>query len=156
MRDDAFYRYIYKSNHGYIINKNNECYGWYTDLPPALYDRDRLEQVDWDIQTWTELIDVPNPYERMELPPFEHTAMYITKVYGDYVISNHGKHIAVFHDEDEARDYAMSKGYNMYHRKPKFRVQKRLNGKLKFYGDFKTFEEAVERRDELIRCDWNE
>lgn len=153
LKDDAFYRYIYKANGGYIISKNNEHYGWYDDLPTALYDRDRLEQVDWDIQTWTELIEVPNPYEYMELPPFGHEAKYITKLYGDYIIQDHGKHIAVFHDEDKARAYAKENGYQVYFRKPKYRIQKRVNGKL-LTIDCPSFDEALEKRDELIKKEW--
>lgn len=66
-----FYRYIYKEQKGYRIRYNGEHYGYYTDLADALYDRDRLEAVDWDIQTWTELPETPNHYKAMELPEFD-------------------------------------------------------------------------------------
>lgn len=81
MKNKLFYRYINKHGKGYQIRKDGEHYGWYEDLPDCLYDRDRLEQCDWDIQTWTELPEVPNPYKHMELPPFEkRKASYITHI----------------------------------------------------------------------------
>lgn len=35
-----------------------------------------------------------------------------------------------------------------------FRIQKKVNGKLKHFGHFKTLEEALNRRDELIKNNW--
>ena len=71
MMTKRFYRYIYKEQKGYRIRYKGEHYGYYTDLANALYDRDRLEAVDWDIQTWTELPETPNHYKAMELPEFD-------------------------------------------------------------------------------------
>ena len=115
MKDKAFYRYIYRHGLGYRILKDNEHFGWYDRIEDALYDRDRLEQVDWDIQTWTELPETPNPYEHMNLPPYEESkSTYIT------------------------------------HIPEKWRVQKRIDGKMSYFGSYDTFEEAEKRRNELI------
>ena len=67
MRSDL-YRYVYKCNHGWIIQKNHEHYGWYDKLEDALYERDRLEQVDWDLGEWVYLKDTENPYKYTKLP----------------------------------------------------------------------------------------
>ena len=110
----TFYRYIYKRNNGYQIEYQHEHYGWYDDLATALYDRDRLEQVDWDMSVFVELPELPvNPYEHMRLPPFEKNGEHIVCIPAHY------------------------------------RIQRRVNGKMKYYGTFKTLDEAREHRDYL-------
>lgn len=37
----------------------------------------------------------------------------------------------------------------------RFRIIKRINGKPKHFGNYETLEEALDKRDELIRNDWN-
>ena len=64
-----FYRYIYEVHNGYRIKKDGVHYGWYEDLADALYDRDTLEECNWDIEEWVWLPDTPNKYKKMELPP---------------------------------------------------------------------------------------
>ena len=118
MKDEAFYRYIYRQGDGYCIKKNNEYYGEYDKLEEALFDRDRLIQTNWDVSLWLELPDMPNPYYHIELPPFNHDMTGITRV---------------------------SKPY---------RVQKRINGKVKYFGAYATYDEAKQRRDELISNNW--
>lgn len=78
VKDKLFYRYITKRGNGYQVRKDGEHYGWYPDLPTALFDRDRLEQCDWNMSVFVELPEIPNPYEHMRLPPFEHKKEYIT------------------------------------------------------------------------------
>ena len=52
-----------------MIEKNHIHYGWYTDIRWALYDRDRLIEVDWDLGEWVYLPERENKYLHMELPP---------------------------------------------------------------------------------------
>jgi hypothetical protein len=117
MKDKLFYRYIYKQGNGYRIIKDNEHWGWYDDLRLALFDRDMLEQVEWDMVEFLEIPDtIPNPYLHMELPPFEERkATYIQ------------------------------------HLPEKWRVQKRIKGKLSYFGTFDTEEEAIRHRDKLLK-----
>ena len=68
----SFYRYIYKKNNGYVIEKNHVHYGWYEDLRDALHDRDLLEECDWDLGEWVYL-ERENKYKYMNLPPFDTT-----------------------------------------------------------------------------------
>ena len=110
-----FYRNITRRGNGYQIRYDGEHYGWYPDLPTALYDRDRLEHCDWNMSVFVELPEVPNPYEWMELPPFdERKATYIQ------------------------------------HLPEKWRVQKRINGELCYFGTFDNEEDAIKHRDRLI------
>lgn len=117
-RDKFFYQYIYERNNGYVIQYKNEVYGWYPDLPTALYDRDRFMMVDWNFNLFVELPDVPNPYLHMELPPLNHDKEYIVHV---------PEH---------------------------WRVQRKVDGKMKYYGSFRSYNEAKARRDELIINGW--
>ena len=115
---DNFYRYIYRMGNGYRIIYDGEYYGWYDDLPTCLYDRDRLEACDWDIQTWCEMPDTPNPYNHIQLPAFDKSSEFIT------------------------------------HIPEKWRVQKRINGRIQYFGTYDTLEKAQEVRDYLIRNNW--
>lgn len=63
-----FYRYIYESNGGYSIKKDNIHYGWYDDIRWALHDRDMLELCDWDLGEFV-YIEKDNQYLHMRLPP---------------------------------------------------------------------------------------
>lgn len=114
MENGKIYRYIIKKNKGYAIEKNKEHYGWYDNLPDALFDRDRFEQVDWDWSLFVLLADVPNHYKAIELPPFEKKRDYITYI------------------------------------PAKWRVQKRIDGKTRYFGSYDTLEEAEEKRNELL------
>jgi len=106
-RDDFFYRYIYKRYDGYQILKDNEHYGWYPDLPTALFDRDRLEQCEWDMEVFVQLPEIPNPYEHMRLPKYNHDRKYITTIPQKYVVQRriNGKLInfGTFRNLEDAR-----------------------------------------------------
>lgn len=121
MDDGKFYKYIYKRHNGYQILKDNESYGWYEDITDALYDRDRLVEVDWDIQTWCELPERENPYKNMRLPPRE--------------LDRHRQYV-----------YPTLNGT--------FRVLKTINGVKKSFGTYKSLDEALDKRDELIKRGW--
>ena len=112
------FTYIYKRNGGYQILKDNVHYGWYDSLAWALYDRDRFEQTNWDWDLFLDLPDVPNPYEHMELPPFDSNNSYIS------------------------------------HIPERWKVQKSIDGKIKYFGSYKTREEAEARVQELIENGW--
>lgn len=95
LKNKNFYRYIYESNDGYAIKKDNEHYGWYDDVRWALYDRDMLEQVDWDMSVFVELPEYPNPYLHMKLPEFKKSFEYITHVPERFIVRKwiNGKNI---------------------------------------------------------------
>ena len=120
MSGKKFYRYIYPHHNGYQISKDNESYGWYDNLPDALYDRDRLESCDWDIEEFVWLPEEPNKYESMDLPPRE--------------IDNIRKYITPHNNG--------------------FRIQKQIDGKQKYFGTYSTLDEAIRKRNELIRNGW--
>ena len=42
----------------------------------------------------------------------------------------------------------------VYHNNGCFRIQKRINGVLKQFGNYKTLKEALDKRDELIENNW--
>lgn len=72
------YHNIYKFHDGrYRIIKNNEHYGVFNNLEDALFERDALESVAWDIDKLCELPHKENKYYSVELPSFEHIPQYI-------------------------------------------------------------------------------
>ena len=88
-------------------------------MADALYDRDRLEQVNWDVDLWLEMVETPNFYKSMILPSFR-------KRNGSYI-----QHIP-----------------------EKWRVVKRINGKLEYFGSYHSREEAEDRVNELMGNGW--
>ena len=119
LKEDSFYRNITKRGDKYQLRKNGEHYGYYDQIEDALFDRDRFEQCDWDMDLFVQLAEVPNPYYHMRLPPFEKR-----------------------------------KNKYIQHIPAKWRVQKRINNKLCYFGTYDTFEEAEERKNYLIRNGW--
>ena len=120
----SLYRYVYPSNHGYIIQKNKEHYGWYERLEDALYERDRLEECNWDLGEWVYMQDTHNKYENMQLPSrnlgLRNPHQYIYQ-------NNHTGH---------------------------YRIQKKINGVLHQYGTYNTLDEAIRVRYNLIKNNW--
>lgn len=115
-----FYKYIVKRKEGtYVIMKDNERYGTYTDIRDALHDRDMLIECNWDFTEMNSRDEKPNKYLDMELPP---SRKYITE------------------KRQDNRVYYM--------------IRKTINGKSVFFGQYKTFEEAAKRRDELVKNNW--
>ena len=118
MPKQVSYQYIYATNKGYRIIKDNEHYGYYEDLADALYDRDRFIYSEWDFDVFVQLPDTPNPYKDIELPPFMNKSEYIT------------------------------------HIPEKWRVQKKINDKVCYFGTYDSFEEAEARRNYLMEHGW--
>lgn len=115
-----FYRYIYKKHNGFQIQYKGTHYGWYDDIRWALYDRDKLESCNWDLEEFVWLPESYNKYLDMPLPPREL---------------------------DNYRQYISVKGNS-------FQVVKRINGKQEYFGSYKSLEEAIKVRDELIKKGW--
>ena len=154
-----FYRYIVLQNGSYHIIKDNEKFGSYRRLADALYERDRLIAVDWDWDLSMELPETPNNYIHIDLPPFNHMPRHITHDKECWVVRSRGKeqkHYGRYPTEEEAIRVARIYSANIAHKNPAYRVQKRINGKTRYFGRYKTLEEAEERVRELERNDWNE
>lgn len=120
MTKGRFYRYISKQGEGYQIRKNGIHYGYYDDIRDALFDRDTLEECDWDIEEWVWMPPKENPYQHIRLPPKE------LDTWRQYV-------------------YVGGKG---------FWIQKSINGEVKYFGSYKTLDEALDKRDELMKNGW--
>lgn len=124
-----FYKYIVKRKDGtYRITNGYEFFGTYDDITDALHDRDLLIESDWDIAEVMAQDEKPNKYKTMELPEWNRKP----RIYDDRYITK------------------QKSGNKTY-----FKVQKTIDGEQKCFGYFKTYEEAVDKRDELERNNWN-
>lgn len=158
MTYSSFYRFIKKENDKYRIMYNGEDYGTYENLAEALYDRDRLINVGWDWDKFCEMEETINGYIHIQLPPFAHESSYITIDSECWVVRNKGKdqkYRGTYYSEEEAKKVAMIYDANIAHKKKRYRVQRRINGKTKYFGRYKTYEEAQRRVEELEECDWS-
>ena len=119
LKDDGFYRNITRRGLGWQLRHNDEHMGWYDRIEDALFDRDRLEQCDWDMSVFVELPEIPNPYDHMKLPRYEERKITFIQ-----------------------------------HLPERWRVQKRIDGKMCYFGTYESFEEAEKRRNELVINGW--
>lgn len=122
------YRFIRKRDNRYVIRKNNKHYGTFHKVENAMLERDLLEDVDWNTEA---LINLPsvvyNRYLEWDLPPFP---------------------VSPRNDRYGLPKYVTRGGGG------RFRVQKLLGGKVYSFGSYRTVEDAVRARDELIKCGW--
>ena len=151
-----FYKYIVKSGNGYSIKKGNERYGNYSRLSDALYERDRLIKANWDWDTLVEMEETENFYEKMNLPRFIHEYSYINRVVQRYKIYKDGFYRGSFNNKQDAYAYAEMIGGEIEESSVVYKVVKKINGKQKVFGNYKTIEEAVKRRDEMIKKGWSD
>lgn len=153
----SFYRYIVKHKNSYQIIKDNEKYGSFLRLEDALYERDRLIAVDWNWDLYMELAETPNNYYGIELPPFNHEPSHITVDNECWVVRDKGKNQKYrgrYSSFDEAKTVARIYNANISHKKKAYRVQRRLNGKTKYFGRYKSLEDAERRVKELESNGW--
>ena len=159
MNYSSFYRFIKKENDKYRIMYKGEDYGSYDNLAEALYDRDRLINVGWDWDKFCEMEETINGYIHIQLPPFNHEPSYITEDKECWVVRNKGKdqkYCGTYYSEEEAKEVAKIYDANIAHKKKWYRIQRRIKGKTKYFGRFRTYEEAQRRVEELEECDWND
>lgn len=159
MKYNSFYRYIYPKGKGYEIVKDNENYGTYRRLEDALYERDRLINANWDWDDYMSMPETINGYIHINLPPFDHTPRYITVDNECWVVRGKGtraKYYGTYYTEKEALDVAKIYNANISHKNKAYRVQRRdpVTTKVKYYGRYKKYEDAVKRVKELLECDW--
>lgn len=154
----SFYRHIVQKGDSYEIQRKGEKYGTYSTLADALYERDRLMAVDWDWDKSMELPETINGYKHIDLPPFNHKVSYISKDKECWVVRNKGKdqrYRGTYYSEEEAIKVARIYNGTISHKKEAYRVQKRIDGRTKYFGRFNTLEEAEQKVKELERRDWN-
>lgn len=151
---DRFYKYIIKTQYGYEIKKGNEKFGSYKKLTDALYERDRLIKANWNWDDALQLEETPNHYEKMELPRFIHEMSYIHKFALTYEVYLGKRLMGKFNTKRDAYAYANEIGGEVKYKNIKYRVQKSIDGKNRYFGQFKTLKEAQKRRNQLERNGW--
>ena len=152
----GFYKYIVKSKNSYRVIKDNVDYGSFTRLTDALYERDRLIKCNWDWEDALELEETDNPYEKMDLPEFIHKYTYISVIPQSYQVHRNRKYQGSFRNKTDAYEYANELGGNVVSVRMRYRVQKSIDGKSKYFGQYDTLEQAQKVRDELIKKGWKQ
>lgn len=153
----SFYRYISKKKNIFIIRKDGEYFGSYKNVEDALYERDRLIQVDWDVDLWVGLAETNNAYYQITLPPFEHTSTYISEEKECWVVRDKGRNQTYrgrYSSLEEAKKVALIYNANVSHKNKGYCVRRHLNGKNRYFGRYKTREEAENRVKELEKNGW--
>lgn len=158
MSYESFYRYIFKTNGNYRIIRKGEDFGTYSKVEDALYERDRLMAVDWDWDRYMELPETINGYIHITLPPFDREFSFISEDRECWVVRDSGKeqrYRGTYFSEEEANKVARIYNSRVSHKRKAYRVQRRIKGRTKYFGRYKTYEEAQRRVEELEMCDWN-
>lgn len=141
----------------YVIRKGNDSYGQFKTIEDALFERDRLVGVNWDIDAWCELPDTPNNYIHIDLPPFEHKARYIVFDKEHWIVMGKGRkyrYYGTYYSKEEALTVCRIYDGRIIHYDDRYRIQKRVNGKNMTFGYFDTYEEAEERLKVLKENGW--
>ena len=126
---DGLFKYIRKVNGKYVI-RNNCVWGTYDKVEDALHDRDLLVACDWDISEVLARDEIPNKYYEMDIPSYESYIGFKEEM----------KYITT--QKIDGKEY--------------YTVQRRHNRILRRYGYYKTLEEAIDKRNELMENDWYE
>lgn len=124
----GFYKYIAKKGEKFVIKTRTGIWGTYKNVEDALHDRDLLVEANWDIGEVLASDEKDNKYYEMDLPDFETEKLK----------KDENKYISK--QKTDGGEY--------------FTVQKKIKGKLKRFGYYKTLDEAKEVRDELIKNNW--
>ena len=153
---DNLYKYIRRNKSGYVIVKDNEDFGSYSKLSDALYERDRLVKADWDWDALMELPETDNPYEKVALPKFIHEYSYIYRTAQTYKVYKDDEYWGTTNGKQRAHRLAESIGGYVVEKNIVYIVKKKIDGKTKYFGSYKTLEEAKKRKDELEEKGWIE
>lgn len=151
----SFYHHIRKKGRFYEILKNSEIYGSYENVEDALYDRDRLIKVNWDWDLFVEMVDTPNFYYQIDLPPFDKQPKYVSHVRERWQVWDGGNYRGSYLTEEEAKKVARIYNSKIYHKKEKWCVTKSVNGYKQWFGQFDTEEEALAKVKELEEEGWD-
>ena len=151
---ENFYKYIYKKGEHFEIKKGNEKFGTYRKLSDALYERDRLIESDWDWDDSLQLEETENPYENLDLPEFNRDYSYITKLPESFFVFDGREFIKRYYNLEDAEAFAKPFNGKVVKVDERYRVQKSFNGKTRYFGQYKTLDEAITQRDKLIENRW--
>lgn len=158
MGNNDFYKYIIRKKDTFEISNGKEKFGTYNNLADALYERDRLVAVNWDWDKSMELPETTNKYLHMELPPFVKQSSFITKDKECWVVRNKGReqtYRGTYYSLEEAMEKAQEYDATVSHKKEAYRVQKVIDGRTRYFGRFRTYEEAERKVKELKDGEWN-
>ena len=132
-------------------------YGSFSRLTDALYERDRLIKCNWDWEDALELEETENHYEKMDkLPKFVHQYSYICTVPQSYQVHKGREYRGSFKNKCDAYAFAEEIGGRVVPVRRRYRVQKSINGKPRYFGQYDTLEDAQKVRDKLIENGWKE
>ena len=154
----GFYRNIYKNKNKWWVVRNGEWLLECDTLADALYERDRMVQAEWNWENYVHMPVTPNGYKHITLPPFGHDASYITHINEYWTVLSRGRnprYYGNYHTIDEAEKVRRIYNGRMIHSREKWRVQRKMDGKLKYYGTYDTRDKAEERVKELEEKGWN-
>jgi hypothetical protein len=96
--------------------------------------------------------DTINGYLHISLPPFEHKASHITHIKEYWTVVSKGanpKYYGCYHSKEEAERVRRMYNGRICHRNEVWRVRKKIDGKIKTFGNFRTREEAEKKVREL-------
>ncbi|WP_143744842.1 hypothetical protein [Methanosphaera cuniculi] len=161
-QDTTHIPYIRQNNNTYTIQKNingkTHYYGTYKTLGEAVEKRDQLKQNNWK-QT-----NKPTPTEMKYISKHPQGGYIIQKSINGQ-IKYYGKY-KTLEEAQKQIQYHIKTGWTQKPQKKqdpdryitktgkKYRIQKQVNGKVKYYGTYQTIKEARKKRDKLEKTHW--
>lgn len=151
----SFYHHIRKKGRLFEIVKDSQIFGSYERVEDALYDRDRLIRVNWDWDLFVELVETPNNYNHINLPPFDKQPKYVHHISERWQVWDTDIYHGTYRSEKEAKRVADIYNCNIKHIAEKWGVTRTINGKKQWFGQYDTEEEALAKVEELNEKGWD-
>lgn len=161
--------YIYKINNKYRIEKSikskNKTFGHYKTFEEAIKVRDALIEVNWE--------ENKLPFKIKRNRKWYQYGKHIKKVNDYYAVYRYinGKsetfgHFRTLEEAKKKRDEVIAKNWDLslriktkknryiYKTDNDYKIYKRIDGKVEYFGSYKTFEEAIAARKNLENNNW--
>ena len=168
-------KYIIKHNNKFIVRKKFHdkfrSFGSFSNLDEAILARDKLVNENWGMPKDKLL-------ENLDMIELKGENKFIGKAGKSFVVYNYSNDKCIFYgfysslrsairnrDNLISLNWDVSKVDNILYSKKDskyitkvgnyFRISKLIDSELKYFGHYKTLDEAIEIRDKLIKNDWD-
>ena len=168
-------KYIIKHNNKFIVRKKFHdkfrSFGSFSNLDEAILARDKLVNENWGMPKDKLL-------ENLDMIELKGENKFIGKAGKSFVVYNYSNNKCIFYgfysslrsairnrDNLISLNWDVSKVDNILYSKKDskyitkvgnyFRISKLIDSELKYFGHYKTLDEAIDIRDKLIKNDWD-
>jgi len=128
--------FLSKREKGYVINRKQETYGYFTDHQIAYDIREYIIQCEWRLPTHNKQYQI-----------YINSTYYLLRVQNNNVkVIDHAENIEDIQKKDMSNIYRVDEGYA---------IHREINKKRESFRTYPTLKEAISMRDYLRQHNWN-